>query len=150
MPRAMHAQGRPSTRVIPGDWNTTHSPVVDRAARGRCALRAPGDTQTWDGTEMQTSSTTPYWTGPCRVQAVGNGLAANSKITVEDREFTADYLVVVPHDVDALPGHLVDLLPQPSDVAGADGLLVGMTVRVEQVTFGTERWERDLFCTLVR
>lgn len=150
MPRARHAQGRPATVVIPADWNATHSPVVDGAARGRCAVRAPGTSQVWDGEEMQSAPIPPYWTGPCRVQAVGNGLAANSKIVAEDREFISDYLVVVPHDVDALPGHFVDFLPQPNGVSGTDGLLAGMTVRIEQVTFGTERWERDLFCTLVR
>lgn len=150
MPRPRHAQGRPGTRVIPLDWNTTHAPVVDRAARGQCALRAPAQEQEWNGTQVQTVPAAPYWTGPCRVQALSASTGARAVITVEDREFSADFLIVLPLMVDVSPGHLVDVLEQPESVSGADSQLMGLVLQVEHVVVGTERFERDVFCTLVR
>lgn len=148
MPRPHHAQGRPATRVIPGDWNTTHAPVVAKAARGACSLRLPGVTQTWDGTEMQSTPHAPYWSGGCRVQAVAAANGARTVVTVEDREFVADFLVVLPLDVEVSSGHLVDVAPHPAGVTGTDPGLPGMTLLVEHVVVGTERWERDVYCTV--
>lgn len=148
MPRPQHAQGRPATRVIPDDWNTTHGPVVEKGMRGLCALRSPVTVQEWDGAEMQTVPAAPYWTGGCRIQNLT--VTTPAVVAVEDREFVADYLVVIPLDVDVSTGDLVDVLAQPEEVAGADAGLSGLVLQVEVVMHGTERFERDLLCTIVR
>lgn len=85
----------------------------------------------------------PYATGvSCRVQALAGQARVAS--TADDDETVADYLLVVPIGVDdARIGDLATLT-STGDVA-----LDGVVLRVVQVVLGTERFERDLFCTLV-
>jgi len=142
MPRPRHAQGRRDTRVIPADWNHTHSPVVAKAARGTVTLREPGTVQQWNPTvdEMIAAEHAPYFNGPCRAVALSG--EARVAVAVGDQSVIADYLIVVPLDVDALEGHLAVL------AGTGDPVFDGRTLQVLQVVRGTERFERDLFCTL--
>ena len=142
MPRPVRAQGRPGTRVIPADWNESHAPVGQAAARGECSLRVPGLERVWDE-ELEQMVQVPYEPYavevPCRVQAL-SGQARQVNVA-EDDETVADYLITVPLDQQVLEGHLVI-------VTAGDPLLEGVVLRVEQMVRGTERFERDLFCVL--
>ena len=143
MPRPRHAQGRPDTRVIPADWNTTHAPVVRKSARGTVALREPGTQQAWSETEGQMVQVPipAYYTGGCRAQALSG--EARVSVAVGDARVVADYLIVVDLDTTVDEGHLATL------TGTGDPSLDGLVLQVLQAARGTERWERDLFCTLL-
>ncbi|HEY0889368.1 MAG TPA: DUF6093 family protein [Nocardioides sp.] len=143
MPRPTQATGRPGTPVIPADWETAHRVVVERAMRGRVSLRIPGTTQVWseEDQEMRTVPRAPYAVDvPARVLEL-NGEAKVIR-TGEDTEIVVDFLVTVPAGRDDVAtGHLVTV------TTSTDPLLTGTTLRVDHVGRGTERFERDLYCT---
>lgn len=144
MPRPRHAQGRPATRVIPDDWETTHRPVVEKTLTATAALRHPGTASQWDPATRQNRETpqAPYWTGPARVQALRTG-SARTVVTVGDREVAPDYLLVVPALVTGVTdGDRVRI------TGSGDPMLDGHDLLVAHAATGTERFERDLFCTL--
>lgn len=140
MPRPHRAQGRPGTRVIPVDWNESHAQVVERAMRGTCLIRRPGTTQEWSDAEDQMVAVphAPYFSGACRVQALRG--EARVVHTAGDREVVADYLITVPLPVDVAEQDLVE-------VTAGDAALTA-PLQVLHVARGTERFERDLYCTL--
>lgn len=143
MPRPTRAYGRPDTPVIPAGWATSHRPVVEKSFLGVITLRAPGTTQTWNPT-TQRNDLAPhaaYYDGHARIQAL---TAQARRITTgDDPELVADYLIVVPASVDGVAqGHLVTV------VDSGDLGLDGRVLVVHQVEYGTERFERDLFCNL--
>lgn len=142
-PRPRHSTGRPATAVIPADWEATHAPVVLGSMRGRVTLTDPAaTTQQWIDDQWIAAPAAPYASEvPARVQR----LAAQSRTVVvaDDQELVVDHLVVVPWGMaEVRPGHLVTV------TESTDTALVGQVLRVEQVALGTERFERDLFCTL--
>jgi hypothetical protein len=136
--------GRPGTAVIPSGWETAHRVVVERTMRGRVSLREPGSSgQTWSEADeaMVATPLAPYATDvPARIQAL-SGQARVVQLA-DDTEVIADYLVVVPAAQVVATGHLADV------TTSGDPDLTGRTLRVEKVARGTERFERDLFCTL--
>lgn len=143
MTRPRQAQGRPGTAVLPQLAGL--APVADRTMSGTASLRHPGTVQDWSDAQQQNVEVPlpPYATVSCRVQALGT--QARPVVTAGDREVIAQYLVVVP--ASTASGELVELdLVTLSDTG--DGLLDGRTLLVAQVVHGTERAERDLFCTL--
>lgn len=82
---------------------------------------------------------TPYYDGACRVQAL-NG-EARIIHTAGDRQVVADYLIVVPL---AVAGAEQDLVT----ITDGDAQLANAVLQVLHVVRGTERFERDLYCTL--
>lgn len=143
MPRPV-GYGRPGTKVIPDDWAANHGVIVDSTHSGTVALREPGGTPGgWDE-EAQQTGTVPhaaYATIPCQVHA----LAGESRVvlTADDVEIVADYLLTVSRSVDgALEGHLA-LVTDTGDAA-----LDGKTLEIVRVARGTDRFQRDLYCTL--
>lgn len=143
--RPTRAQGRPGTPVIPATWAASHRPVVDRTMNGTAALRHPGTTQTWDDELEQNveAPLDPFATVSCRVQALAT--QARPVVTAGDREVVAQYLVVVPASTGTSELLELDLVTLTDT---GDPLLDGRTLTVAQVVYGTERFERDLFCTL--
>ena len=142
-PRPRQATGRPGTPVIPARWETGHAHVVAGSLRGRVALTDPARaTQQWVDDQWTTVPAAPYATEvPARIQR----LTAQSRtvITADDQELVVDHLVVVPWGMAEIrAGHLVAV------TGSTDPALVGQVLRVEYVALGTERFERDLFCTL--
>ncbi len=140
------AQGRPGTEVIPTGWAAAHAPVVEGTMRDAvAALRDPTATSGmgWNPTseQMESIPAEAYWTGGVRVQMLNQ--QGREPVSAGDQETVADYLVVVPVDVEAAEGHRV--LITDSD----DPLLNDHELRVVTVVRGTHRWERDLFCELV-
>lgn len=138
-----HHTGSGRRSVIPTDWAAAHQPVAEGTMLGRVSLREPGTQQVWSDAEDQNVAVpkTPYATAvPARVQA----LAGQARVIqlADDTEVMADYLVTVPAARVVAGGHLVDV------TTADDPDLVGRTLRVEKAVRGTERFERDLFCTL--
>lgn len=143
MPRRLHA-GRPGSRVIPTGWAAAHRPTIETSLNGAVAIRDPDDfTQTWDTGLKQNVSThaAPYYTGPARIQQLQQ--AADRVVSADDPEQVADYLVVITADQDVAENHRVRV------TTADDTQLEGREMQVVRVVLGTERWERDLFCTLV-
>lgn len=143
MPRPWHAQGRPDTQVIPGDWSTTHAPVVTKTLRGKCKLFPAPTAQNIDpDTGLMTAITPePLWSGPCRVQALAG--QPRPVVAAEDREIVVDFLVVIPLNTPTVPaGTRIDVTDSE------DPALTGLQLLVEQAVAGTERFERDLFCSV--
>ncbi|WP_435744910.1 DUF6093 family protein [Nocardioides sp. SYSU DS0663] len=142
MPRRLHT-GRPGWPGPLDGWAEVHRPVVAATHTAPIGLRKPGTTQAWSDAEEQMVAVLldPYWTGTARVQALAT--QARVVVTAGDTETVASYLVAV--DAAAVPaeGDLVDV-----SAGSGDPLLDGRTLRVLQVLVGTERMERDLFCTL--
>lgn len=143
MPRPTQATGRPGTEVVPARWETAHRVVVERTMRGRVTLRIPGTTQAWSDADqaMKTVPIPPYAVEvPARVLEL-NGEAAVVRAG-EDTEIVVDFLVTVPAARDDVAaGHLVTV------TSSTDPLLTGTTLRVDHIGRGTERFERDLYCT---
>lgn len=138
-----HHTGSGRRSVIPADWETSHRVVVEGTLRGRVSLREPGTKQVWSPEKDQNIAVqnTPYAVDvPARVLAL-SGQARVVQLA-DDNEVIADYLVVVPASYIVAGGHLVDV----TDSTDPD--LTGRTLRVEKVARGTERFERDLFCTV--
>jgi hypothetical protein len=140
------AQGRPGTEVIPTGWAAAHQPVVEGTLQDAfvelsdptAAPVASG----WSDTNQQneTIPAGPYWAGGARIQILAQ--QGKQPVVAEDQESVANYLVVVPADVNASEGHRVKV--NVSD----DPALTGKSLRVVTMARGSHRWERDLFCEL--
>lgn len=141
--RPTQSQGRPGTPVIPAGWEAGHRPVVEGTLTATASLRKPGTQQSWDPDleQMVAVPLAPYATGAARVQAL-RGEARNITLA-DDTQVLADYLIVVPASVAPATGDLVTV------TASGDPLLDGRVFVIHQVALGTERFERDLFCTLL-
>lgn len=138
-----HHTGSGRSKVIPDDWAAHHETVVLGTLRGLVDLREPGTVQAWNPATEQNDLTPkpPYYSDvPARILAL-SGQARVLQLA-DDTEVIADYLVVVPADKVVSGGHLVDVTDSE------DPALNGRTLRVEKAVMGTERFERDLFCTL--
>lgn len=143
MPRPRRSYGRPGTQVIPADWAASHRPVAEKTLRDATVeLRHPGSTQEWSDAaqEMVEVPNAAYWTGSARIQV----LATRDQVTVTagDREVTLRYLVAVQADVAPDVDDLVTV------TVVDDAHLQGRSLLVAQVTTGSLRFERDLFCAL--
>jgi hypothetical protein len=136
-----HHTGSGRRAVIPADWDAAHRPVVEGSLRGRVALRVTGTRQVWTGTRNDLVPNEPYAADiPARIQAL-SGQARVIQLA-DDTEVIVDYLVVIPARYAPKSGHLVDVTDS------GDPALDGRALRIEKAVTGTERFERDLFCTL--
>jgi hypothetical protein len=139
-----HHTGSGRRSVISAGWAAAHQPVAEGTMRGRVALREPGSSGEEWSDELEQNVAVPLPAYATDVLARIQALAGQARIIqfAGDEEVTADYLVTVPAARVVVGGHLVD-------VTGADDPdLVGRTLRVEKAVRGTERFSRDLFCTL--
>jgi hypothetical protein len=139
MPRPVGAQGRPGTQVIPAAWETHHRGVAEKTMTAVCTIRHPGGTRTYNDVTGLTSVTPnfPYFTGPCRVQALAVG---DSRVAVAEQQVTsASYLISVPAVVSEVA---VD--DQVTVTSSTDPSLTAKTLRVTSVQRGSLRFERDL------
>lgn len=130
----------PSTRPIPDGWDDHHRPVATAAMTATCVAGTltPG---AYDPVTLQYGApvlTTKY-TGPCRVQQrtgqEQTSTSAGQTIT------TRSYLVALEHDADTIA---VDDVVDITDAV--DTGLVGRRLRVLDVSYGSNQWQRDLTC----
>lgn len=129
----------PGARVIPGAWSGHHRPTATSTLDATCVITRPsgtGTTQT-DGTWTPDAAATVY-TGPCRV--VAQNTTEGLLIVAGDAQQTRSrYQVSVRHD-HAYPK--IDDLIEITD--SADVGLIGKVLRVVDVRYGSEQWQRDM------
>lgn len=146
-PRPLRSQGRPSTRVIPANWETSHAPVADRAGTAVVALRRPGSGNAFNKTSGRTEFTKlePYATGlPSRIQGLRETARGAPTVVAAENVRITDYLVTVPLAVVAATGDLVEITTCSDPMLPAGAML-----KVVEITRGSLRFERDLFCTIL-
>jgi hypothetical protein len=127
----------PGTRVIPDGWSAHHRPTATGTMTGRCTIRrtAGEGTTGADGTWTPDAGADVY-DGPCRLQALSN---ERVEVAGETQDTVRRYLVVIEHDADH-----VEIGDEVEITAAKDAQAVGMTLRIVDVRYGTEQWERDL------
>lgn len=134
----------PGTRVIHQDWSRHHAAAAAGAATGTCEIRDPAVTgeEVFDPGTGQTTVTpaAPVYTGPCRVQALSS--RDRPIDAVGEAVTTPPYLVQLAFDAPAVgEGWPVKITACPDDAQ-----LVGRTLTVRSVAYGTQRFTRDLYC----
>lgn len=130
----------PGSHVIHPRWSEHHRPTATSAMTGECIItrRAGAGITAPDGTYTPAAAATIY-IGPCRVQA--RSTDERIELAGEAQETHRRYLVAVRHDA---PEILVDDLV--GITAAVDARLVGKELRVVDITYGSEQWQRDLIC----
>jgi hypothetical protein len=146
-----HHVGSGRRRAVPASWGRDHAPVAATTRNATVTLSHAGtvgdNTDGWSSDARATTPTpdTPYATGTtARIQAL-TSLRAGSVLAAEESVVEGRYLVTVDLDLPARVGDEVVVTQCPGDVQ----LLQGESLRVDQVIAGTDRAERDLFCTLI-
>lgn len=124
--------------VIHPRWHEHHRPTATRAMTSTCVITRPiakGATAA-DGTWSPAPAQTVY-DGPCRVVAD----SANERLLVtgETQTRSRRYLVIVEHDTEEI---------KTSDTVkitdAADEGLIGVELRVVDIRYGSEHWQRNL------
>jgi len=121
-------------------WSAFHRPAATASMTAECIITrqiSPGTTAT-DGTWTPGTTTTIY-TGVCRVVA----LPTNERIRVagEAQETHRRYQVGVRYDCTTL---LIDDLVDIT--VAVDAGLVAKKLRVTDIAYGSEQWQRNLVC----
>lgn len=131
----------PNTSLIPAEWSQHHRPTATATQTGRCDISRPGTgpgTTDPDGVWHPPAPTSVY-SGPCRITP----RPATERVSVsgEQRVTTRDYAVAIEWDAaDTREGDLVTV------TEATDPRLVGKTLRVVDVRYATEQWERVHVC----
>jgi hypothetical protein len=128
------------SRVSHPRWSEHHRPTATSAMTADCVFtRRAGEGATGpDGTYTPPEPAEIY-AGPCRV--VEQRTAERIAIVGAARETHRRYLVAIRHDAPEI--HVGDV---GEITRSADAGLVGKRVRVVDVQFGNEQWQRDLYC----
>lgn len=130
----------PGTRVIPPTWSEHHRPTATNAMTATCVItrRSGAGTTAADGTFTPSPATTVH-EGPCRVvpRATDEG---RHRTTGEGQVTPRRYEIGIEYDAPTvLLGDTVTI------TTAQDAGLVGMKVRVIDVSFSSEQWQRMLF-----
>lgn len=128
----------PTGRVIHPAWSQHHRPTATGTMTATCTITGAGG----DGTTDPDGNWTPgtgdtLYEGPCRLQA----LTTNERIEVAgDTQTTMRrYLVSISYDADRIENGATITI-----TTAVDAEAVGMTLRVVDVRYGSEQWQRDL------
>jgi hypothetical protein len=128
----------PAAGPIHPSWSAHHRPVAAGLMTAACTIAGAGGDGTTDADgDWTPGAGTPIYTGPCRLQA----LTTNERVEVagETQTTVRRYLVAIEHDAGEIEvGAMVTI------TAAVDAEAVGMTLRVVDVRYGSEQWERDL------
>jgi hypothetical protein len=137
-----------STRLIHPDWSEHHYATVDGSLTALCTIWREGEGESVF--DPETGETTPpdpieiYSNNPCRIQ---QHRVADAAVAADDDILVTRYLVVVRADVAPIrAGQDEDWLIV--DACEDDPQLVGKRMQIEEMTYGSLRWERDLTCSL--
>lgn len=136
----------PNTKAVPAGWSTHHAPVAAGGMNGKVRIYDPATaTPGWDdATESATLDRgVAVYDGPCRIQAQDD---ARSVVQADDPESVRGYLIQVLFDA---PDVEQGWTAVPYEVLN-DPSLNGAEMVVGDVEHGTERFTRDLFCTLAK
>lgn len=134
----------PTTRVIPSSWSDRHRPTAVSAMTAEVTVTRPVPGETWDpatGTTAPATATAVY-SGPARIQ----GLTSEAAQAIVGGQFTATraWRVSVPVAASgAVPVKVADLVEVN---ACEDQSLIGLDLRVADITGGSVVWQTDLLC----
>jgi hypothetical protein len=136
-----------NTVVIPDGWSAHHRPVTSGAQTATVSLAQPGVTGgSFNATTGARGGTpnTPYVTDlPARIMATASAgaeqLTGEQQVTTTEYQVTVDWTLAGAADVKV--GHLVKVL------TAEDSRLVGRTLLVRSVVYGSLEWERILIAT---
>lgn len=146
MPRPQRSQGRPGTRVIPKDWETSHAVVAAKSMTATIKFYPPitdGSTPVMndDFTYQPGPEIQPVYDGAARIQVL-NGQETQTLVADQD-SVTTGYLVVIDRDADGIPLGAIGVIQTVSDPT----LIGTRTLIVRKIARGSLRFERDLWCT---
>ena len=131
----------PSTRLIPARWSEHHQPAAESTMTARCDITRPstgrGTLNPATGT-VTNPSTAIAADVPCRVQAAAS--TDRSTQTGEQEVTFRKYMVAITADLDVLVDDVVTV------TESIDPHLVGRALRVLDVLYGSEVWQRTLTC----
>lgn len=129
----------PSSRVIPDGWDAHHRPVASATMTARCVINRI-TTGSYNSTTKQYGANieTPIYTGPCRIQQRTS--AERATAFGEQQVTTRSYLVAIEWDAAEV---LVDDVVTVTDAT--DPELATRTLRVTDVQYGSNQWQRDLY-----
>lgn len=131
----------PNSRVIPAGWSAHHRPAAESTMTATCDITRPatgrGTLNPTTGT-VTNASTSIGVDVPCRVQAAAS--TDRSTQTGEQEVTFRKYMVAVPADLDP---HVDDIV---TITAAVDTDLIGRALRVLDVLYGSEVWQRTLTC----
>jgi hypothetical protein len=139
----------PNTRVIPTGWSAHHRAAAAGGMNARCELRpaATGEPVYDPDTGLATRPVPDAaWTGACRVQALTGD--AHTTPQVENPVTTRGYLVQLDES-DPTAGPVPDVGEDWTVkviAAVNDARLIGRSLSVLDVQYGSERFTRDLVC----
>jgi hypothetical protein len=128
------------SRVFHPRWSEHHRPTATASMDAECIVTRQTSTGTTgaDGT-WTPGTTTPIYTGVCRIVPITR--PARIAVVGEAQETHRHFQVAVRYDV---PEILIDDLVDVT--VAVDPLLVGKKLRVLEVTYGSEQWQRNLLC----
>lgn len=120
-------------------WNDHHRPTATASMDAACIITRPAGTGTTgtDGTFTPDPGTAIY-TGVCRVVPLAQEQIA---LVGETQETHRRYQVGIRYDApEILLGDLVDI------TMSGDAGLVAKKLRVTDVAYASEQWQRDMIC----
>lgn len=136
--------GLPNTRVIHDDWSVHHQATAAGGMTALCVVTRAGEPAFNEllGHDVMPEPTTLY-KGACRVRR----LEANEQQRITgDREITIrDYMVSLLAEADAVMVNDTVTITGSED----DTQLVGRTLRIRDVAYGSLHWQRNLSCELL-
>lgn len=139
----------PATRVLHPDWSAHHRPTAESAMTvGMMFTRAGTGEGTYNdpATGGDGTTTPPARTDVAATTARIQARNASERVVLvgENTVTLRTYLVAVP--VDAGDIRVDDHGEVTSVAADADPELLGLVLRVRDVIYGSEVWQRDLIC----
>jgi hypothetical protein len=129
----------PGTHVIPPGWSAHHRPTATDAQTSECTISRSsngGGTTDPDGTWHPPTATEVY-TGPCRV--VPNPERERLLVVGDQQVTRRRYQVAIRYDTPEI--EIDDLI---AITAADDTGLIGRKLRVVDVTYSSNQWQRDL------
>lgn len=133
--------GAPRDHVVHPRWSERHRPVATSTLTAECEVTRRGGAGTTDTVGVFTPpAATVVYTGPCRVLAL-TSRSARPVVVGEAQETRHRYQVSLLWD--AAQVEIGDLVAVTGSV---DPGLVGKPLRVTDIQYGSEQWQRDLLC----
>lgn len=121
-------------------WNEHHRPTATASMDAECIITRPTGTGTTGPTGTWTPGPrTTIYTGVCRIVPVIR--PARVDVVGEAQETHRRFQVAIRYDA---PEILIDDLVDVT--VAVDPLLTGKKLRVIEVSYGSEQWQRDLLC----
>lgn len=133
--------GAPGDHVVHPRWSQHHRPVAASTLTAECEVARQDGAGSTGATGVFTPSTaTVVYTGPCRVLAL-TSRSARPVVVGEAQETRHRYQVSLL--ADAAQIEIGDLVTVTGTV---DPALAGKRLRVTDIQYGSELWQRDLMC----